>query len=117
MTPRRHQRPPTAHRKGWRKPPGAVMIVRPNRWGNPHPIGKPCPVPACHGLTHDRETCLVAFDVDLRAGTLVTRPGSRPLGIQDARRELAGRDVVCACGPDEACHGDILLRYANEDPA
>lgn len=34
--------------------------------------------------------------------------------IGDARRELAGRDLVCWCRVDQPCHADVLLRLANE---
>jgi hypothetical protein len=30
--------------------------------------------------------------------------------------ELRGKDLVCWCAP-EPCHGDVLLRLANRDPA
>jgi hypothetical protein len=54
------------------------------------------------------------FQADLVAGTLVTRPGHPPLGVPDACRELAGKDLVCACGPGELCHADLLMKYANQ---
>ena len=100
--PVRHQRPRMGQMKGWRKPDGAVMVTRPFRWGNPYRVDE-----------HGREEAIRRYEADLIAGTLVTRPGHPPLGIEDARRELAGRDLVCACGPDEACHADVLIRHAN----
>jgi Domain of unknown function (DUF4326) len=27
-----------SRRKGWRKPPGAVVVARPSRWGNPYRV-------------------------------------------------------------------------------
>ncbi|WP_436298090.1 DUF4326 domain-containing protein [Variovorax sp. LjRoot175] len=33
-----------------------------------------------------------------------------------AKAELRGKDLVCWWAP-EACHADVLLRIANEDPA
>ena len=36
----------------------------------------------------------------------------RPELIEDAKRELAGKDLVCYCAP-KACHGDVLLEAAN----
>jgi hypothetical protein len=30
------------------------------------------------------------------------------------RQELAGKHLVCYCGPHAACHGDVLLAVANE---
>jgi hypothetical protein len=33
--------------------------------------------------------------------------------FDDAKKELRGKDLVCFCKP-KACHGDILLKIANE---
>jgi hypothetical protein len=35
VTPRRVQ---LSRKPGWRKPPGAVVVSRPTRWGNPYPV-------------------------------------------------------------------------------
>ena len=40
-SPRRIQRRRT---KGWRMPENTVSVCRPGKWGNPHPVGKPCPM-------------------------------------------------------------------------
>ena len=37
MTPRRIQLRRT---RGWRKPPGAVVVPRPTRWGNPDSVAE-----------------------------------------------------------------------------
>jgi hypothetical protein len=111
--PRRHQRPARGGPlKGWTKPDGAVMALRPYQWGNPHRFDKPCLVLACQGVTHTRPECIAAFEADLVAGTLITAPGRPPLGLDDVR-QLAGRDVVCGCDLDQLCHADVILRYAN----
>lgn len=103
--PVRHQRPPRGHLRGWHKPEGAVMITRPARWSNPYKIQPYGP--------YERDEAIDLFEADLVAGRLVTREGRPPLGIPDARRELAGKDLVCACPPDVRCHGDVLLHHAN----
>lgn len=33
------------------------------------------------------------------------------------KRELRGKDLVCDCPLNKPCHGDILLRVANEKEA
>jgi hypothetical protein len=40
---------------------------------------------------------------------------ARRLGItiEDARRELRGRDLACYCPLEEPCHADVLLEVAN----
>ena len=62
MTPRRIQ---PRHTKGWRKSPGAVVVPRPARWGNP---------------------CSVAGAVASYCQYLARHPGL----ADAARRELAG---------------------------
>jgi len=81
------------------------MITRPARWGNPYKIKPYGP--------YERDEAIDRFEADLLAGRLVTGPGREPLSVQDARRELAGKDLVCACPPDARCHGDTLLHWAN----
>lgn len=40
--------------------------------------------------------------------------GSRlPFTVEDARAELAGRDLACWCPPWGPCHADVLLEVAN----
>lgn len=89
--------------KGWRKPPGAVVVSRPSRWGNPFKV------------TDERYADAVsAFEAWLH-GT----PSGRRLR-RAAREELRGRDLACWCPPHEPCHADVLLAVANAphpDPA
>jgi hypothetical protein len=77
-------------------PPGAVYIGRPSKWGNPFVIGR----------DGDRAEVLDKYRRWL---------AGQPDVIAAARRELAGRDLVCWCAP-AACHGDILVEIANADP-
>ncbi|MEU8516367.1 DUF4326 domain-containing protein [Kitasatospora sp. NPDC048722] len=35
------------------------------------------------------------------------------LTVEDVRRELAGRDLMCWCPPTVECHADVLLAIAN----
>ena len=35
--------------------------------------------------------------------------------VDDIRRELAGKDLVCWCNPFDPCHADTLLDLANPD--
>ncbi|MEU0237653.1 DUF4326 domain-containing protein [Nocardiopsis sp. NPDC006198] len=38
------------------------------------------------------------------------------LTLDDARAELAGRDLACLCAPGQACHADVLLELSNTTP-
>jgi len=88
--------------RGWRKPPGAVVVARPTRWGNPYAVdGR---------IVRDRAHAVELY----RAMTA----GSPELSAA-ARAELAGRDLACWCpliAPDGSrgpCHADVLLEIAN----
>lgn len=35
------------------------------------------------------------------------------VSVEDARRELAGKTLMCWCHIDDACHADLLLEIAN----
>jgi hypothetical protein len=86
--------------KGWRKPPGAVTVARPTRWGNPFRIG----------ADGDRTTTIARYRAALRDGRL-------DFTVDDVRAELAGRNLACWCPLDEPCHADVLLEVANGWPA
>jgi hypothetical protein len=85
-----------------RVPEGAVKVTRPGRWGNPHPIGKPCK--HCgDGTVHDRMEAIARYRDEVDAELV--------------RRELRGRDLACWCRPEEPCHADVLLEIANRESA
>lgn len=75
-------------------PDEAVYIGRPSIWGNPFVIGK----------DGNRDEVIAKYRT-----WLLARPGL----IEKAKRELAGKDLVCYCSPSP-CHGDVLIEVANE---
>lgn len=75
-------------------PSNALFIGRPSKWGNPFIIGK----------DGNRSEVIKKH--------LVWLLDDNPL-LNDLH-ELTGKDLVCYCSP-LACHGDILLKLANED--
>lgn len=76
-------------------PVNAVYIGRGSPWGNPFVIG----------ADGDRDEVIAKHEAMVRAD---------PLLQVRIREQLAGRDLVCFCAP-RACHGDLLLRLANEE--
>lgn len=92
--------------RGWRKPPGAVVVARPSRWGNPFVVGRQ----AAGVLVRDR-----AHAVELYRAMMAASPHL----CAAARAELAGRDLACWCpllaedGSRGPCHADVLLEIAN----
>jgi hypothetical protein len=89
--PKRLQR---SRRKGARLPPGTVVVTRPTKWGNPHP------------LELGRREAVRRYRDDLLAGRLA-------IGVEEVKRELCGRDLACYCPLDEPCHADVLIEIAN----
>lgn len=93
--PRRIQ---LSRKKGYRKPDNAVRITRPGKWGNPYKVG-------IHG---DAETCVRLFE-----GMMKTEL-ARSEKMRAAIEELRGKDLGCFCPLGAVCHGDVLLRLAND---
>lgn len=89
-------------------PDGAVRVTRPTRWGNPHPVDKPCDL--CDGEVHSNGEAVLYFQRDLLAGTLPRYPS-----VDEIKQELKGKDLACWCEMWEPCHADVLLRIANVD--
>jgi len=84
-----------SRRKGWRKPPGAIVVSRPTRWGNPFPV-----------IDGDHK-----FAVHLYRSWLEIHPQAQPL--RDDIASLRGKDLACWCPLDQPCHADVLLEWAN----
>lgn len=110
------QRIQLSRQRGWRKPPGAVVVARPSRWGNPFTVAGA------------RDAGFEGTDAELRAECVRTfRAWLRnpeyewSYGAPIARRimaevhELAGHDLACWCPLDQRCHGDELLALANPE--
>lgn len=71
-----------------------MYIGRPSKWGNPFVIG----------IDGNREEVIEKYEKYLKS--------KRNL-IELIKRELKGKDLVCYCAP-QSCHGDILLKIAND---
>lgn len=67
------------------------------------------PSPAPVGEAQRREAIVHAvelFEQDIEWGTAA-------FTADQARAELAGKDLACWCEPDAPCHADVLLHVAN----
>ena len=99
--------------------PGAVIVARPSKWGNP---GRWWPGPyvepqADGTLRRGRWTSRDAREIATQGfRDMLANPGSRHLvgypHDDEIRAALAGRDLACWCRTDEPCHGDVLLAIA-----
>lgn len=76
--------------------PGAVYVGRPSPWGNPFSIGK----------DGDRDEVIAKYIAWLH---------ENPDFVARARRELAGKDLICWCAPCK-CHGELLRDIALGEP-
>lgn len=85
--------PRVLNKRNDRIPQGAIYIGRPSKWGNPYVIGR----------DGSREDVIRKYEMYFNASYLCHEVS-----------ELKGKDLVCWCSP-EACHGDVLLKYANGD--
>lgn len=81
------------HYKVAAEPKDAVYIGRPTQWGNKFVIGE----------DGTREEVVAKYREWLLG---------HPELMETAKRELAGKDLICWCAP-RSCHGDVLLEVAN----
>ena len=93
--PQRHQR---RRVPGWRSPAGAVYVGRPTKWGNPFRPKK--------RTDRSLKLCVDTFEEMLNKGLLT-------ISVEEVRRELRGKDLVCWCRASQTCHADVLLKVAN----
>jgi hypothetical protein len=71
----------------------SVYIGRPSIWGNPFVIGK----------DGTRDQVIKKYEAWL----------VQQRDLMERLHELRGKDLVCWCAPC-ACHGDVLMRLAND---
>lgn len=76
-------------------PKGSVYIGRGSFYGNPFKIG----------VDGDREVVIEKY---------IEWFNEDPERVKRAKIELKGKNLVCYCAPNH-CHGDFLLKLANEE--
>lgn len=78
-----------------------VYIGRPSKWGNPFSF---------------KEGTKAKFNVNTREDAVRMFEEwflAQPELVESAKQELKGKVLGCWCGPDQPCHGQVLLRIAN----
>jgi hypothetical protein len=109
--------------KGSRMADGAVYVGRPTFYGNPFDLetfGRPLSLKlfanTARGVwqpqllkNHSDEIVTAAYHAHLN---WLERIGNKPQ--EDIRAFLRGKNLACWCGPEQACHADILLEIAND---
>ncbi|MEU1550252.1 DUF4326 domain-containing protein [Nocardia sp. NPDC005745] len=107
---------------GWCKPPGAVVVARPSKWGNPC-RWQPGPItdPATGEVTECTPADARRIAVDGFRNMLAdpeARAINRYPSDEEIRAELRGKDLCCWCplededGNRVPCHADVLLQLA-----
>lgn len=88
--------------KGWRIPPGTVIVDRRTKWGNPFHLQKftdsGSKVPRLMA-----QKCAVAN----------FRCWIDRIFWKEIQAELRGKNLACWCPLDMPCHADVLLEVAN----
>lgn len=122
MKPIRVQRKRT---KGWKKPEGAVNCTRPSKFSNPFKVilvkgeanggyyvtakgGLPKRVQKYHGPYMAKGAALLGA-IDCFKLVCLASDGF----VEDIKRELSGKDLMCYCPLTQKCHCDLLLEIAN----
>ncbi|WP_327300420.1 DUF4326 domain-containing protein [Streptomyces goshikiensis] len=97
--------------KGWRKPENTVIVSRPSRFGSPSKIAT-----LQEMGYHDPHAAAAGFFEQWLRGDRFGWPTNegdiRRERILEALPTLRGKDLACTCRPDQACHADVLLRWA-----
>jgi len=106
-----------------------VCVSRPSKYGNPFIISGDIIYGNCsHRRKHlypgtfietcsedrIRERVVELFAKWIKDGTPEYYIIPRPFEIEDIKRELKGKNLVCFCKKDQFCHADVLLKIANE---
>lgn len=124
--------------KGWRKPPNTVDVTRASRWGNPFKYsGDQVFCDAAHrrtflsrwvlaqdahfpdpteGVKESVRLYRLWIEGNLPEGYYDNHHIVRPVKftIEDIKKELKGKDLMCYCAGENPCHADVLLELANQ---
>ena len=90
-------------------PPNTVSITRPGKFGNPLRVGMYKDYSA-EAAVRDYELWL---NRDFSVRSFENAFGLPPT-IEEIKKELSGKDLACFCKPGSPCHGDILIKIANQ---
>lgn len=95
--------------RGWRKPPGTIVVARPGPWGNPFIVGKYGTAAECVA----QFTLLAQGFIDIGSPQACTDAQiATATRIRDHIHDLAGHDLGCWCQLGKPCHADVLLDIA-----
>jgi hypothetical protein len=96
--------------KGWRMPPNTVYVGRGSKWGNPFVVDRDGDVKECLRLY---SAVMMPYTHQPPHNDLASFMISQA-NLEAMKLELKGKNLACWCKEDEPCHGDLLLRWAND---
>jgi hypothetical protein len=101
--------------------PGAIVVTRPGKWGNPFEVEDALDDDPTLTTDQARETCARMYRRWLDGEITLTDPEliGRRTWILDHIDQLAGHPLACWCplpepGQADHCHADVLLDLANK---
>lgn len=74
-------------------PENTIYVGRPSEWGNPFSFKR-----------LGREEAVRLYEQNY----------ARFFNKEELKKSLGGKNLACWCKLDEVCHGDVLLRLAND---
>ena len=115
MKPKRIQ---LSRRKGYRKPPGTIVVARPFKYGNPFTVAG-CRAAGYVGTDAEiANRCVDAFEAWLgphwRENWDCEESERRRAWMLAHLPDLRRHDLACWCPLTAPCHADVLLRLANK---
>ena len=96
--------------KGWRMPDNTIKVDRTGPWGNPFVVSRDGTRAECVDLY----TKLMAGYVAISVSATVEAQKAARRHVIDNLNSIRGKNLACWCSHDGPCHGDVLLKLANE---
>ena len=87
----------------------AVKVSRPGRWGNPFVVSTRLKPGTRIGAEYTAVPSIEEAVETFRELLL-----QQPELVEEARRELRGKNLACWCAHNQPCHADVLLKLAND---
>lgn len=96
-----------SRRRGYKKPPCAIVVARPSKWGNPFKVATKKQVKHAGKFSYTLPVTVEQVLIQYRRW-LEKSPQGQAI-VEAARKELRGKALGCWCKINEPCHADILL--------
>lgn len=106
--------------KGWKKPENTINVSRPSKWGNPFSWQEEAAQIAATAsyavLSSPIGRRLLNEEGKKNATEKYKRAllsGKLSVAVNEVKKELKGKNLMCWCTSNEHCHADILIEVAN----